>query len=240
MAPSQPRSKRNTTTEKKKTQADKRRDQLSFSKRKNGLFNKVTELSILCQSETAVIVTSKNNDGGEIFTCGYPSPDAVIQRFLTGGKARRREEVGEEKVEALSSEYEAVQERLKEEQRKLQAIMEEKEMKGSVFPSWWETLIDDMDLDSVEQFKNSMENLKLNLIARQRYCEMIPGPPQMMVAPPPSRPQAMAALPPPPLKNLPPVDAKFGVWVPCGQRVTTRVVESDFGSDSITFMIPPI
>ncbi|XP_057425368.1 agamous-like MADS-box protein AGL62 [Lotus japonicus] len=232
MAPSQPRSKRNTTTitmEKKKTQADKRRNQLSFSKRRNGLFNKLTELSILCQSETALIVTSKNNDGGggEIFACGYPSPDAVIRRFLTGGKAPLpAQRWREEKVEAHRSEYEGMQERLKEEQRKLQAIIEEKENKGFVFPSWWETPIDDMGLDSVEQLKNSMEILKLNLIARQRYCEMIP-----LVAPPPPPPQAMAALPPqPPLTNSPPVlDARFGVWVPCGHRVSkfTPVIESN-------------
>ncbi|KAJ1388835.1 hypothetical protein SESBI_28765 [Sesbania bispinosa] len=44
------------------------------------IFNKVTELSILCEAETALIITSPND---KLYACGYPSPDTVIQGFLT-------------------------------------------------------------------------------------------------------------------------------------------------------------
>src|ERR1044072_947821 len=102
MAPSQPRIKRNSTMQKKLE--DERKRLLSSSKRKPGLFNKPTELSLLCLAETALIITSKNHDGAEIIACGHPSPDAVIQRFRSGGppliaENKKRQEEEEEKLE---------------------------------------------------------------------------------------------------------------------------------------------
>jgi hypothetical protein len=54
---------------------------MMFSKCKIGLFNKVIELSVLCNAKTALIVTSP---GEKLYACGYPNCDAVIQQFLTG------------------------------------------------------------------------------------------------------------------------------------------------------------
>ncbi|KAJ1408310.1 hypothetical protein SESBI_23591 [Sesbania bispinosa] len=67
---------------------------VTFSKRKLGLFNKVTELSILCQAETALIVTSPN---GKLYACGYPNPDTVIKRFLTQGPPLRKKDSNKKK-----------------------------------------------------------------------------------------------------------------------------------------------
>jgi hypothetical protein len=45
----------------------------------------------------------------------------------------------------------------------LKAIIEEKNKSNSIFPVWWGDSIDDMDLASLEEFKFSLQNLKLNL-----------------------------------------------------------------------------
>ncbi|KAK2402442.1 hypothetical protein P8452_08857 [Trifolium repens] len=71
---------------------------MMFSKRKIGLLNKVTELSVLCNAKTALIVTTPDK---KLYACGYPNCDAVIQQFLTGkdtmedGKKKEQEETVE-------------------------------------------------------------------------------------------------------------------------------------------------
>ncbi|XP_057972692.1 agamous-like MADS-box protein AGL61 [Malania oleifera] len=55
--------------------------QVSFSKRRAGLFKKAAELCILCGAEIAVIVTSPGN---KFFSFGHPSVDAVVNRYTTG------------------------------------------------------------------------------------------------------------------------------------------------------------
>ncbi|WJX56554.1 hypothetical protein P8452_42203 [Trifolium repens] len=133
-----------------------------FSKRKIGLFNKVTELSILCKARTALIIASPNK---ELHACGYPNCDAVIQQFLTGkdsmddSEKKKQEEV----VETLRLEYEAIEDKLTEEEKNLKAIIDSKSKSDSIFPCWWGDSIDDMDLESLEEFTTSLQNLRLNL-----------------------------------------------------------------------------
>jgi hypothetical protein len=133
-----------------------------FSKRKISLFNKVTELSVLCKVKTALIVTSPNK---ELHACGYPNCDAVIQQFLTGKDTMEDSEKKKQEkiVETLRLEYEATEDKLKEEEKNLKAIIDAKDKSDSIFPCWWGDSIDDMDLESLEEFKSSLQNLRLNL-----------------------------------------------------------------------------
>ncbi|XP_045802362.1 agamous-like MADS-box protein AGL62 [Trifolium pratense] len=149
-------------TRKRKIDEIKKAD---FSKRKLGLFNKVTELSILCKAKTALIIRSSNN---ELDACGYPDCDAVVQQFLAGKvitedyDKKKKEEV----VEIQRLEYETIVDKLmelKEEEKNLEAINDEAEKSGYGIPDWWNGSIDDMSLESLQEFKNSLETLKLNL-----------------------------------------------------------------------------
>ncbi|KAM0912177.1 hypothetical protein ACQ4PT_012888 [Festuca glaucescens] len=54
--------------------------QVCFSKRRTGLFNKVSELSTLCGAEVAAVVFSP---GGKAFSIGHPSVDSVLDHFRT-------------------------------------------------------------------------------------------------------------------------------------------------------------
>ncbi|KAM0824030.1 hypothetical protein ACQ4PT_070482 [Festuca glaucescens] len=58
--------------------------QVCFSKRRTGLFNKASELAIMCGAELAAVVFSP---GGKAFTFGDPSVDAILQRFDPAGAA---------------------------------------------------------------------------------------------------------------------------------------------------------
>ena len=53
--------------------------QVTFSKRRSGLFKKASELSTLCGAELAIVVHSP---AGRPFTFGQPGVDVVANRFL--------------------------------------------------------------------------------------------------------------------------------------------------------------
>lgn len=53
--------------------------QVTFSKRRSGLFKKANELSILCGSEIAIVVFSPGN---KPYSFGHPSIDGVAAKFL--------------------------------------------------------------------------------------------------------------------------------------------------------------
>lgn len=54
--------------------------QVTFSKRRTGLFKKASELCTLCGAEVALIVFSP---GEKVFSFGHPTVDMVVDRFLT-------------------------------------------------------------------------------------------------------------------------------------------------------------
>ncbi|XP_062144782.1 agamous-like MADS-box protein AGL61 [Alnus glutinosa] len=57
--------------------------QVSFSKRRSGLFKKASELCTLCGAETALIIFSPR---GKAFSFGHPSVAAVIDRVGRPGR----------------------------------------------------------------------------------------------------------------------------------------------------------
>uniref|UniRef100_A0AAU7LJH7 MADS76 n=1 Tax=Hippophae rhamnoides TaxID=193516 RepID=A0AAU7LJH7_9ROSA len=68
----------------KKTQGrqkieNKNSSQVTFSKRRTGLFKKACELSVLCGVEVATIAFSNNN---KAFCFGHPSVEHVLHRYL--------------------------------------------------------------------------------------------------------------------------------------------------------------
>lgn len=54
--------------------------QVTFSKRRSGLFKKASELCTLCGVEVAIIVFSP---GKKVFSFGHPGVETVVERFIT-------------------------------------------------------------------------------------------------------------------------------------------------------------
>ncbi|KAK3432806.1 hypothetical protein EUGRSUZ_D00313 [Eucalyptus grandis] len=57
--------------------------QVTFSKRRTGLFKKANELAILCAVQIAIIVFSP---GGKPFSFGHPNVESILHRFLNQEK----------------------------------------------------------------------------------------------------------------------------------------------------------
>lgn len=192
----------NNRTRKGKTKIEeveeKSKRNVTFSKRKLGLYNKLTEISLLCQVETALIIKSQN---GKLFTCGYPSADAVVHRYLARGstpwwrnRSRKKESQGH--VEKQRVEYEAVQNQLKEEKQRLQNMIGERNKSGLCFPPWWNLNTEKMSLEDLEEFKNSLECLKCNLAVAMQEKQLNSVAPQVLL-PTNIVPQTSRAIVPP-------------------------------------------
>ncbi|OWM64770.1 hypothetical protein CDL15_Pgr028487 [Punica granatum] len=66
--------------------ANKSNQQVTFSKRRTGMFKKASELSILCGAQVAIIVFSPVH---KIFCFGHPSVEAVLNRYLHGSNSQQ-------------------------------------------------------------------------------------------------------------------------------------------------------
>ncbi|GFQ02259.1 agamous-like mads-box protein agl61 [Phtheirospermum japonicum] len=119
--------------------------QVTFTKRRQGLFRNASELSILCGAEIAILVRSPAD---KIFAFGSPSADAVIGRF-----------------EGCSSEWQVIKQvegrtKYEEAVRKLEVLKKVMQEGGD---QWWEKSFEDMDLQELEQFAQDLEILGDNV-----------------------------------------------------------------------------
>ncbi|OAY23673.1 agamous-like MADS-box protein AGL62 [Manihot esculenta] len=153
----------------KKVEKENRRC-VTFSKRKSGMFKKATELSTLCGAEVAVILFSEH---GKAFSCGNPNMDKVLDRYLA------ETEEGEYNSCVLESgsngdivtqtlqkqEYEKSLRRLEEMKRALKMV-EKKSNNVKKGEFWWDLPMDNMEKEELEGYKESLEELKKNVMAR--------------------------------------------------------------------------
>lgn len=89
--------------------------QVTFTKRRKGLFEKAGELCALCGSGIAILVQSPAN---KIFPFGYPSVESVVHKFENGGtySTTSLEEVDFSIIDVKNGYFEAVA-RLEEQKR---------------------------------------------------------------------------------------------------------------------------
>ncbi|CAL9098950.1 agamous-like MADS-box protein AGL62 [Musa acuminata AAA Group] len=150
--------------------ADKNALFISFSKRKNGVFTKASDLSTLCGTDVAVVVFSPT---GRPFSFGSPAVDPIMDRFLLGGlfpsfgsqeeQIYRRKLVHEKngQVMDLSRQVEAERARKAELEAQLKVAIEGLE--------WLEDL-DKISLPQLDELVESLELLKTR--AQSRFKQL--------------------------------------------------------------------
>ena len=139
--------------------------QVTFSKRRSGLFKKASELCTLCGVEMVIVVFSP---GRKAFSFGHPSVDAMVDRFLNRNKpvptnmntgtmqlieAHRNANVRE-----LNQQLMHVLGQLDVEKKRGQEL--KRLRKASQAQYWWESPIESLELRQLEQLKTTMEELK--------------------------------------------------------------------------------
>ncbi|KAL5702116.1 hypothetical protein ACHQM5_027373 [Ranunculus cassubicifolius] len=124
--------------------------QVTFSKRRAGLFNKAQVQCTLCGSETTIVVFSP---GGRVFTFGNPN---VLNRFVAEyGGVEDKVEVGLEggpSQEIPAGDVTGMQDRKKGEDKT-------EESKKNSFKSWLDAPMDGLSIEELEKEKKVVEEL---------------------------------------------------------------------------------
>ncbi|XP_028788381.1 agamous-like MADS-box protein AGL62 [Neltuma alba] len=153
--------KKSTTTGRKKIEIkeiDKDSNkQVTFSKRRTGLFKKASELCVLCNAQIAMIVFSPAD---KAFCFGQPNVEAVLRRYLRGGAEDNNDasEFSSASYEELNRQHEEAARALEMEKQQLEEI--ENVAKVWNRGNWWDEPIDEMDLDELEQYVAAMHELR--------------------------------------------------------------------------------
>ncbi|CAL1413975.1 unnamed protein product [Linum trigynum] len=135
----------------------KNRLQVTFSKRRAGLFKKASELCTLCEIEIVVIVFSP---AGKAYSFGHPAVSPVVGMFSTnrnqipsGGGAVKAGDGGPKNAQ-------------------LAQILTQLELVGQAMKAqqncWTICPIDELGLDGLVQLRNDLEELKLNIVKQQQ------------------------------------------------------------------------
>ncbi|KAG2317561.1 hypothetical protein Bca52824_020683 [Brassica carinata] len=138
--------------------------QVTFSKRKSGLFKKASELCTLCGAEILVIVFSP---GRKVFSFGHPNVDVVIDRFLEINPPHPHQNINLQLNEArqnavvqdLNNHLTQVTEQL-EVEKKRNEDLKQKRKDDKRSDNWWEDSVEGFNLRQLNEFKCGLENLK--------------------------------------------------------------------------------
>lgn len=160
-----------------KTIADRSSLQVTFSKRRVGLFKKASELCVLTGAEAAVIVESPGN---RVYAFGHPSVDSVVDQYVAGSSSSMPEEkpaINEVVVNStcvndkFNQEYVEINKKMEDEKRKKVDVIANKEEDDG--PFWWEQSFDNLGAEELEEYIASLEALKNNVIERANDMHMI-------------------------------------------------------------------
>ncbi|GLT96994.1 hypothetical protein SLE2022_145820 [Rubroshorea leprosula] len=160
--------------------------QVTFSKRRSGLFKKASELCTLCGAEVVVVVFSPGN---KVFSFGHPGVETLIERYVSrsppqaSGTMQLIEAHRNASVRELNMQLTQVTNQLEAERKRGEELNQMR--KASQSQCWWENPIDQLNLTQLEQLRQALEELKKN-VAKQADKLLIQN-----TAPPP---------PPPPMQ----------------------------------------
>ncbi|CAL9089489.1 unnamed protein product [Musa textilis] len=145
---------------------------ISFSKRRNGIFGKASELSTLCGADLAVLISSP---AGRLHSFGSPCVDLVVDRFLSTGAVRSSGSVHEhsrrgQTVQDLNHRLMELARRLEDAKAKKAALEERLEAAARGLDC---ERIDNLGLDELDRLMESLSRLKAR--ANARTAEILTG-----------------------------------------------------------------
>ncbi|KAK6159852.1 hypothetical protein DH2020_003233 [Rehmannia glutinosa] len=123
--------------------------QVTFTKRKMGLFKKASELSVLCGAQILILVQSP---AGKMFSFGHPCAETLIDSFDTGVVHNFVEE-----EEGRRSKYE---------EAVMRRVEMEKRMKEEKKEAWWDEPFESMELHELEEYLEALQGLRDNVMHR--------------------------------------------------------------------------
>nr|GEZ22866.1 agamous-like MADS-box protein AGL62 [Tanacetum cinerariifolium] len=140
--------------------------QVTFSKRRKGLFKKASELCVLTGAKMAILVQSP---GERCYAFGHPSVDAVIHCNDNKGSTSVWSP-NQPSVIKLNMQYAEVEKELEREKMKYKMIQQDKigRSSSSEFVPWYEQDVGGMEVEEIEQYLAALVELKRKALVRAR------------------------------------------------------------------------
>ncbi|KAH0727322.1 hypothetical protein KY284_003187 [Solanum tuberosum] len=146
--------------------------QVTFSKRRAGLFKKASELCTLCGAEIAIVVFSP---GDKVFSFGHPNVDTLVERFLGRDLPPPNNDVHNQLIVAhreagireLNTKLMNLEEVLQMEKNRGESLQE---IRRRANGQWWESPIEELNLFQLQHLKEALERLeqKVEKVAQQQ------------------------------------------------------------------------
>ncbi|KAE8715044.1 hypothetical protein F3Y22_tig00110187pilonHSYRG00471 [Hibiscus syriacus] len=148
---------------------DRSSRQVTFSKRRTGLFKKANELATLCAAQVAIVVFSP---GGKPYSFGHPSVEAVAERFLNQDGRPKVSIPGqvvdqswrEAKVGKLNRQLNTVLNRLQAETKQGEVLDEA--IRASRQKLKHQKPVNELNVDELLEMRGSMEKLREKIRGR--------------------------------------------------------------------------
>ncbi|KAL5056754.1 hypothetical protein RYX36_028358 [Vicia faba] len=143
--------------------------QVTFSKRRQGLFKKASELCILCDVHASIIVFSSAH---KLFCFGHPDTDAIINSYANGTLEFERSKLEGSSLiyEECNKKYEEVLKVLEMEKKEL--VEAEKLARVCKRGDWWNEDTDNMNIDQLQQFMISIYEFRGKLLEKDHQRMM--------------------------------------------------------------------
>ena len=147
--------------------------QLTFSKRRSGLFKKASELCTLCGAYVALIIFSPSE---KVFSFGHPNVEMVIDRYLSQVAPQNDDImkfIGDDRsttVYELNVVLTRIKDELNIEKSRGSELSQPRKKNQAQF--WWSFPIDGMDRVQLESFKKALEDLKKLVALHDDRIEM--------------------------------------------------------------------
>ncbi|KAK2354860.1 agamous MADS-box protein AGL62 [Trifolium repens] len=153
--------------------------QVTFSKRRSGLFKKACELFTLCGAYVSLIIFSPSE---KVFSFGLPNLYTVIDRYLSRvpplntGIQQFIESFRSTKLRELNAELNQINDALDGEKRYSDDLNHICKMTED--PSWWTCPVDEMSMDQLELLKKVLEELNKKVAQLDDRLEILDAPTQ--------------------------------------------------------------
>lgn len=137
---------------------------VTFSKRRAGIYKKLSELVALTGAETACLVFSP---GGKPFSFGHPSFENVLDRFLEnppstdGGADELAELYRRARIGELAQKYNEMQQQLEDGKEKGNKLKDK--MEGNESVDWWNSSAEELNLQELIELEKKFESLQMML-----------------------------------------------------------------------------
>ncbi|KAL1212828.1 Agamous-like MADS-box protein AGL61 [Cardamine amara subsp. amara] len=142
--------------------------QVTFSKRRAGLFKKASELCTLCGAEITIIVFSPAK---KPFSFGHPSVESVLDRYLSRKNpslSRTQQPQGSPTASCeLNLRLTQILSEVEEEKKMGQAMVEMRKTTAKrSMTNWWEAPIEEMNMVQLQEMKSALIELRKTVISK--------------------------------------------------------------------------